>query len=57
VPIDEKTRAVITAMEATFPPLDLSRNGTEVRALVKKAGEAVLPSVPIPVGAVQDLSG
>jgi acetyl esterase len=56
MPIDDKTRAVIAAMEAVFPPLDLTRNGTETRALIKQAGEAVLPSTPAAVGAVDNLT-
>ncbi len=38
MPLDPTARVLIDAMEQTFPPLDPTLSGTEMRALVEQAG-------------------
>lgn len=52
--IDPKVRAVIDAMEAAFPPLDITVSGTETRRRVKVAGEKVIPAAVEQVAATGD---
>jgi acetyl esterase len=57
MPLDPTARVVIDAMEKTFPPLDPTLSGTEMRALVE-AASATMPrgAAPEPVSDVIDRS-
>jgi acetyl esterase len=54
MPIDPTARVLIDAMEKSFPPLDPTISGTEMRRLVEEAAAKVMPAahVPEPVGEV-----
>jgi len=54
VPIDPRAGEIIAAMEAEFPPLDLTVSGTEMRRRIKEAGAKVLPSEAEPVARVEN---
>ena len=55
MPLDPTARVLIDAMEETFPPLDPTLSGTEMRALVEQAGAAMgRGAAPEPVGDVVD---
>ncbi|HEX4432095.1 MAG TPA: alpha/beta hydrolase [Frankiaceae bacterium] len=55
MPLDATARVLIDAMEKTFPPLDPTLSGTEMRALVEQAGATMgRGGPPEPVGDVSE---
>jgi acetyl esterase len=54
MPIDPTARVIIDAMEKSFPPLDPTISGTEMRRRVEAAAAKVMPAAhdPEPVGEV-----
>ena len=55
MPLDATARVLIDAMERTFPPLDPTMSGTEMRALVEQAGATMARgAAPEPVAEVVD---
>jgi len=54
MPLDPRAAEIIAAMEAEFPPLDLTVSGTEMRRRIKAAGAKVLPSEAEPVARVEN---
>lgn len=54
MPLDPKVAALIAAMQETFPPVDMTKSGTQVRQEIKAAGAQVLPHTAEEVGGVED---